>query len=235
MRFFYNDRSVLLPRIPGIMDLKPLKQARINMESAEQLIEGAQDHGSSLRERILLKAGELFYLHGIHAVGVDRIIKESGVAKMTFYKYFPSKSNLVAAYLASRNESWVQTLKEIAGRDIPAADRILAVFDVLDHAFQMPDFQGCPFIKALAEFGANQGEKAILTNITAHFKETEAAISGLVNQMGLTSEIAQNTISLIFGSIIVAQSIGNLNIARVNKEAVRILLSQGSSYAASHT
>ena len=193
-----------------------------------QSVEMAQIHELGPRERILAKAGDLFYRYGIHAVGVDRIIKESSVAKMTFYKYFPSKSKLVVAYLAHRNELWLQALRDIAGRDIPVADRILAVFDVLDCAFQSSDFQGCPFIKALAEFGADREEQEILASIMAHFKETEAYISRLVCQLGLTSSVAQSTISLIFGSIIVAQSLGNVSIARVNKEAVRVFLSNGS-------
>lgn len=195
----------------------------------EQAQEGAQIHHPTLRERILAKAGELFYRHGIHAVGVDRIIKESNVAKMTFYKYFPSKSKLIVAYLSYRNELWLQTLKEIAGRDAPVVDRILAVFDVLDDAFHAPDFQGGPFIKALAEFGADREEQEIVAHITAHFRETENAICQLVSQLGLNSDVAQSTISLILGSIVVAQSTGRRDIAQVNKEAARLLLAYALS------
>lgn len=177
------------------------------------------------RERILAKAGELFYRHGIHAVGVDRIIKESNVAKMTFYKYFPSKSKLIAAYLRNRNELWLQALREIAERDAPALDRILAVFDLLDHAFHAPDFQGCPFIKALAEFGADLQEQEILSEITSHFKQTEDIISGLISKLGVRPDMARTVTSLLSGSIIVTQSVGHADIARINKDAVRILLS----------
>ena len=177
------------------------------------------------RERILIKAGELFYRYGIHTVGVDRIIKESNVAKMTFYKYFPSKSKLIAAYLGYRNELWLQALREIAERDAPVLDRILAVFDLLDHAFHAPDFHGCPFIKALAEFGADQQEQEILSEIASHFKQTEGIISELISTLAVRPDIARTTISLMFGSIIVAQSVGHADIAQTNKNAVRILLS----------
>jgi len=177
------------------------------------------------RERILVKAGELFYRHGIHAVGVDRIIKESAVAKMTFYKYFPSKSKLIAAYLAYRNELWLQALREIAGHDAPVLDRILAVFDLLDHAFHAPDFQGCPFIKALAEFGADQQEQEILSEIANHFKRTEDFISELISKLAVRPDIARTITSLLSGSIIVAQTVGDIDIAQTNKNAVRTLLS----------
>jgi AcrR family transcriptional regulator len=177
------------------------------------------------RERILAKAGELFYRYGLHAVGVDRIIKESNVAKMTFYKYFPSKSKLIAAYLAYRNEVWLQALREIAERDAPVLDRILAVFDLLDHAFHAPDFQGCPFIKALAEYGADQQEQEIRSEIASHFKQTEDIISELISKLAVRPDIARITMSLLFGSIIVAHSAGHADIAQTNKNAIRILLS----------
>ncbi|HWZ42644.1 MAG TPA: TetR/AcrR family transcriptional regulator [Candidatus Saccharimonadales bacterium] len=181
--------------------------------------------GLAPRERILAKAGELFYRFGIHTVGVDRIIKESDVAKMTFYKYFPSKSKLIAAYLRYRNELWLHALREIAGRDAPVLDRILAVFDLLDHAFHAPDFQGCPFIKASAEFGGDQQEQEILSEIASHFQQTEDIISGLIGKLAVGPDLARTTISLLFGSIIVAQSVGHTDIAQTNKTAVRILLS----------
>lgn len=177
------------------------------------------------RERILAKAGELFYRYGIHAVGVDRIIKESNVAKMTFYKYFPSKSKLIAAYLGYRNALWLQALREIAERDVPVPDRILAVFDLLDHAFHAPDFHGCPFIKALAEFGADPQEQDILSELASHFKQTETIIAELISKLAVRPDIARATLSLLFGSIIVAQSIGHADIAQTNKNAIRILLS----------
>lgn len=177
------------------------------------------------RERILIKAGELFYGYGLHAVGVDRIIKESNVAKMTFYKYFPSKSKLIAAYLGYRNEVWLQALREIAERDAPVLDRILAVFDLLDHAFHAPDFHGCPFIKALAEFGADQQEQEIRSEIASHFKKTEDIISELISKLAVKPDIARTITSLLSGSIIVAHSLGHTDIAQKNKNAVRILLS----------
>jgi AcrR family transcriptional regulator len=177
------------------------------------------------RERILAKAGELFYRYGIHAVGVDRIIKESNVAKMTFYKYFPSKSKLIAAYLGYRNQLWLQALRGIAERDAPVLDRILAVFDLLDHAIHAPDFQGCPFTKALAEFGADQQEQEILSEIASHFKQTKDIISELIRKLAVRPDTARTIISLLFGSIIVAHSIGDADIAQVNRNAVRILLS----------
>jgi AcrR family transcriptional regulator len=104
------------------------------------------------RERILTAAGRLFYSEGIHAVGVDRIIAESGVAKATLYTHFSGKDELVAAYLAEASAAWWGTL---GARMEPIADpvaRALAVFDALAEWFADPGFRGDPFVNAAAEF-----------------------------------------------------------------------------------
>ncbi|HFJ8955946.1 TPA: TetR/AcrR family transcriptional regulator, partial [Serratia liquefaciens] len=59
------------------------------------------------RQRILLTAHDLFYRDGVRATGIDRIISESGVAKVTFYRHFPSKNELIEAFLAYRHEQWL--------------------------------------------------------------------------------------------------------------------------------
>ena len=68
------------------------------------------------RERILVTAHALFYRDGIRATGVDRLIAESGVAKLTFYRHFPSKDDLVRAFLDYRHERWMAWLVDALGR-----------------------------------------------------------------------------------------------------------------------
>jgi AcrR family transcriptional regulator len=105
------------------------------------------------RERILEVADRLFYELGIHAVGVDLIVTESGAAKTTLYSHFRSKDDLVAAYLQRRCEQWRERLAVAVSKADPGShDRILGVFDVLADWFAEPDFRGCPFINAMAEF-----------------------------------------------------------------------------------
>jgi AcrR family transcriptional regulator len=107
----------------------------------------------SARERILDVADRLFYERGIHAVGVDAIVAESNTAKTTLYSHFRSKDELVAAYLRRRCERWRERLAtELAARGGSASDRILHVFEVLGQWFAEPDFRGCPFMNAMAEF-----------------------------------------------------------------------------------
>src|SRR5690242_17662585 len=105
------------------------------------------------RERILDVADELFYGRGIHATGVDEIVARSGAAKTTLYAHFSSKDQLVASYLQRRSDSW----KDYLGRELAAyggepAERIDRVFELLTEGCVYPDFRGCPFINAAAEF-----------------------------------------------------------------------------------
>jgi len=105
------------------------------------------------RERVLTTAYELFSRRGVRAVGVDTIIDQAKVAKMTFYRYFPSKDNLVLAFLNRREQLWTEQWLEAAvmERASTAGDRLLAVFDVFDEWFQRADFEGCSFINVLLE------------------------------------------------------------------------------------
>src|SRR3954470_2761952 len=97
------------------------------------------------RERILKTASDLFYRFSVHSVGIDRIIAESGVAKMTFYKHFPSKADLVATYLRHKSAVWFQMLQTATEQPgLSPVERILAIFDALDGPFRSPAFRGCP-------------------------------------------------------------------------------------------
>ena len=107
------------------------------------------------RRRILDSAYELFSRRGIRAVGVDELIDRAGVAKATFYNQFPSKDDLVLAFLQQREKLWTKDWVEAEARrrgDTPEG-RLLAIFDLFDEWFQQDDFEGCSFVNVLLEFG----------------------------------------------------------------------------------
>jgi len=107
---------------------------------------------SSARERILDTAFRLFYAFGIRAVGVDRIIAESGVAKATFYRWFPAKDDLVLAYLDQVDRVWSGQLHEAAEASGPdPADELVGLFDALGTACRREGYRGCAFLNAAAE------------------------------------------------------------------------------------
>src|SRR6186997_887078 len=134
------------------------------------------------RERILDTAFRLFYAHGIRAVGVDRIIAESGVAKATFYKWFPAKDDLVVAYLDKVDGIWSGQLHdaaEAAGPD--PADELVGLFDALGTACRRDGYRGCAFINAAAE---SPSGTRVHDRTVAHKKKISAWIRDLAVQAG---------------------------------------------------
>lgn len=105
------------------------------------------------RKRILETACRLFYETGLHATGIDTIVAHSGVTKMTLYKHFPSKQDLILAVLQHRDTEWRAWFQAaVEARTAHPADRLPALFDVLDVWFEQDDFKGCAFLKAAAEY-----------------------------------------------------------------------------------
>jgi AcrR family transcriptional regulator len=104
------------------------------------------------RDRILDAASLLFYRRGIRAVGVDLVISEARVAKATFYRHYPSKDDLVRAYIDRAHAAvlnWVQ--REVESRATGPRERLLAIFDALAVLFALPMYRGCAVRNAVAE------------------------------------------------------------------------------------
>src|SRR5215467_3113546 len=200
-------------------------------KAAHQQTESSKSDSVSSRERILQTAAELFYRHGIHSVGIDRIIEQSGVAKMTFYRYFPSKAHLIAQYLAQKEQNWQRLVAQFTGdaARTPVA-KLLAIFDALELAIKNPGFCGCPFIKALAEFGPDRNEPEVRARIDKHFAEMEGVVRPLLKQARPkdAKKLLQPLMSLITGTIVVAQATGHTDVASRNKAAAQSLLEQSS-------
>jgi AcrR family transcriptional regulator len=106
------------------------------------------DSSASARDKILSAAGSLFYREGIHATGVECIARKAGVSKRTMYQHFPSKTQLVEAYLCGIHESGgMPNEKAIDTVGASPRNRLLAIFDGLP----TDRFRGCPFHNAAVE------------------------------------------------------------------------------------
>ena len=105
------------------------------------------------RDELVRKALDVFYRNGFHATGMDMLVVETGVSKTSMYKHFRTKEDLILAVLRLRDEmfrNWLyRRIEELA--DDPRS-RLLAMFDALEEWFGSPEFRGCMFIKAIAEF-----------------------------------------------------------------------------------
>jgi AcrR family transcriptional regulator len=111
-----------------------------------------------MRERILLAADRLFYGTGINAIGVDAVAAEAGISKRTLYNHFPSKDDLITAYLERRAG---YLLMPMADEGDPR-ELILGVFDALARGFASKRFRGCPFVNAVTELGADHKHPAVM-------------------------------------------------------------------------
>ncbi len=158
------------------------------------------------RERILLTAYDLFARHGIRAVGVDRIVAESGVAKTTLYRHFASKDDLVVAALALREELWSRDWlqHEVERRGGPAPARLLAIFDVFGDWFRRKDYEGCLFTRALLE-AADRTTPPAAASIAA-LARIRTWLAGLATEAGVRdpAQFAGRWQLLMLGSIVQA-------------------------------
>lgn len=107
----------------------------------------------SKKEHILTVASDLFNKQGIRATGVDQVVSESNIAKMTLYNHFRSKDELVLAYLMKYDDQWRKRFEDSVNKTAKTPrDKLLAVFDMLGEWFEEPEFNGCVYIKTASEF-----------------------------------------------------------------------------------
>lgn len=187
------------------------------------------------RERILLTAHDLFYADGIRATGIDRVIAASGVTKVTFYRHFPSKDDLVRAFLNHRHGLWMAWFVDALGRRgaqqrIGDAQALEVLADVMAEWFSDPVFRGCAFINSVVEVGASVPGATDIAR--EHKREMVEVIAGLLPEsLGgpRRTAISQAAALGVDGAIVKAQ-MGDAALAR---EAVgdlrRLLQALGSS------
>lgn len=152
------------------------------------------------RERILLTAHDLFYRDGIRATGIDRVIAESGVAKVTFYRYFPSKNDLIREFLEYRHRRWMGWFVDALQRH---GKNLNALMPALSEWFSDGSFRGCAFINSVGELGAVLPEVVEISR--RHKQEMTGVIGHLLPPSRHRSDDAQAVAMAVDGAIIRAQ------------------------------
>jgi AcrR family transcriptional regulator len=177
------------------------------------------------RERVLDTAYDLFSRHGTRAVGVDRIIAESGAAKMTLYRNFASKDELIIAFLERREERWSRAWLEggVEQRAMSPAGRLLAVFDLFGEWFALDDFEGCAFITVMLEVG--EREHPVRQACVRHLAPIREYLAGLASAAGIEDPdaVARQWHILMKGSIVAAAE-GDRHAAARAREMGALLL-----------
>lgn len=155
---------------------------------------------SSARGRILRTAHDLFYRDGVRATGIDRVIAESGVAKLTFYRHFPSKNDLIRAYLADRHRNWMAWFTDALARHGGGQG---AIVPALGEWLRDPGYRGCAFINSVGELGGSLPE--VVDIARSHKADMTTAIAAVLPASRQRARLAQALALAIDGAIVRAQ------------------------------
>lgn len=182
------------------------------------------DTASDVQTRLLRATETLIYQGGIHATGMDAIVKASGVARKSVYKHYPTKDALVAAALQARDERWMQWFIAATTQAETPRARLLSIFDALQEWFASDGFHGCAFLNAAGEIG--DAEHPIRKVSRLHKERLLSHVLSLVQAAGLPEpeETARQWLVLIDGAIAVALVTGDLSITRSAQRAAEALL-----------
>jgi AcrR family transcriptional regulator len=179
------------------------------------------------RERLNRAAYELFSHEGVKSVGVDAVIARAGTAKMTLYRNFPSKDDLILEFLRRREQLWTREwlAAESRRRGETPRDRLLAIFDVFSEWFSRPDFEGCSFLTTMIEI--NDREHPVHRAAVVHLANIRDYIEGLAAEAGIedVDAFARKWHILMKGSIMAAHE-GDTAAAGRAREIGELLLAQ---------
>src|SRR5262245_25569272 len=214
-----------------IADLKGMKKNGQGLDSKQTGLYssgmGRTRETSAARQRILETADRLFYQEGVRAVGIDRIIAEAGVAKMSLYKHFPSKDDLILAVLVFREEAVLEFFRSAMERHAKKANNPLrAFFAALKDFFESPGFLGGPFQNAAVELAdpAHPGTEFV----RGHKQRFGDFLRGLVEQSvgKAAAKVAPAVSILVEGAIVTFVIQGNPDAADVARDAALKLVGE---------
>ncbi|WP_442796459.1 TetR/AcrR family transcriptional regulator [Pseudomonas sp. JR33AA] len=176
------------------------------------------------REKILATAEKLIYENGIHATGMDLLVKTSGVARKSIYRYFANKDEVAAAALNARDVRWMTWFRSECEKAQTPEARILGIFDALKSWFESDGFRGCAFINTAGEVGdANDPVRQIAK---LHKQKLLDYTLELTNELGVNDPtgLAKQLLLIIEGTITVAHVMGDYTALDSAREIAKVLL-----------
>lgn len=149
------------------------------------MVRNTRGRTSQARSRLLATATRLFYSEGLHAVGIDRIVAEAEVTRATLYRHFPSKDELVVAYLEGAHQLERDETDKAVASGRPAVDIVRTIAESITVGISSDAFRGCAFLNAVAEYPdpAHPVHRAVL----AHREWFLRTVTDLLAQVGDTS------------------------------------------------
>ncbi len=164
------------------------------------------------RDRVFEVAADLFYKESIRAVGVDTIVKQAGVAKISLYRNFESKDDLIVAYLENRNtDYWRQVDRMLAAKGNEPCAQLRALINYVAGRATTPGYRGCPFINYASEFpdSSHPGHQIVDENK----RELRQRLGDLTKAIGASrpTQLADALFLLIEGAYASSQTLGGRN------------------------
>jgi AcrR family transcriptional regulator len=176
------------------------------------------------KERLFQIAARLFYRHGYRAVGVDTIAAESGIGKMTLYRHYPSKDDLIVAYLQNSDEIFWENFEQIIKDAVTPRDKLLAFFESLQNYVNTPACYGCPFLNVATEYPETDypGHQIALE----HKQSVRAKFRGLAREAGAREPevLADQLFLLMDGAYMASRMFGTKNPASHLASAAKVLI-----------
>ncbi|MDL1944000.1 TetR/AcrR family transcriptional regulator [Chloroflexi bacterium CFX2] len=176
------------------------------------------------KDKVFHTAASLFYRHGYRAIGVDTLAAESGIGKMTLYRHYPSKDDLIVAYLRDSNEIFWRNFEQIT-KDAPTPrEKLLAFFEGLQEYVTTPACHGCPFLNVATEYPETEypGHQVAIE----HKQSVRARFRQLAREAGAKNPaaLADQLFLLMDGAYMASRMFGAENPAAHLAEAARILI-----------
>lgn len=184
---------------------------------------------SPKRAQLLETAWRLFYRDGYRTIGIDTLLAEANVAKMTLYNHFSSKEELVVAVVKKRSEEILAGLAAaVAAAGKSPRRRLLSIFDWLEKLFGSRDFSGCAFIRAMSEYPDT--DHPVHRAAWAHKRAVRKMLVRLAREAGAKdpAALADHFRLLIDGALVAAHATGRTTPARVARIAAADLLKGAS-------
>jgi AcrR family transcriptional regulator len=180
------------------------------------------------KDKLFQTASRLFYQHGYRAIGVDTLAAESGIGKMTLYRHYPTKDDLIVAYLKDSDELFWTGFEEIT-KDAPTArEKLLVFFEALQEYVLTPACYGCPFLNVATEYPETEypGHQVAIE----HKQSVRVRFCQLAKEAGVKKPdvLADQLFLLMDGAYMASRMFGSKNPAAHLAEAAQILIDSAS-------
>ena len=205
-----------------------LKIPRMALDQGERsfYIEPMNKPITDTREKILATAEHLIYENGIHAMGMDLLVKTSGVARKSIYRYFATKDEVAAAALNARDVRWMDWFRTECDKADSPHDRLLNMFTVLKGWFESEGFCGCAFINTAGEVG--DADDPVRQIAKLHKQKLLDYTLELTEQLNIEKplDLARKLLVLVEGAITMARVMGDYQAADDARDVAQLLLKE---------